>query len=191
MVVNATVQGADVRAAIAEMKQIDTKLFTKLKKDLKSEVDGVASDLHARFPSSGELSGLNYNGRTSYEKPGKARVAFTPGFARSGRLSSLFSIKLKMPETVGAWISEMAGMRGIVRIGSMSRQYRGPLGEPKQHRLNGQGAYLIDRLDRRTPMKGRGGRYGWAYFVTKKNELHLKGIEIMNRAIDELNRGRL
>lgn len=191
MVVKAVVQGADVRAAIADIKSVDSKLFTQLKRDIKKDVDGVANSLLAKFPQEGELSGLNFRGRTSYQKPPKAVSAFTPGFARSGRVSSLLSIKLKMPETVGAWISEMAGMRGIARIGGQSRTYRGPLGEMKSHRLNGQGAYLIDRLDRRTAMKGRGGRYGWAYFVSKKDELHRKGIEIMNNAIDKFNRGAL
>lgn len=189
MVVKATISGQAVREAIAELKEIDPKLYSVLRKDIKTSVDGVASGIVQAFPQNGELSGLNFNGRTSYSKPLKATPSFTPGRARAGRVSSLISIKLKLnSDRVGAWISEMAGMRGQVRVGGQSRVYPGILGEPKSHRLNGQGAYLIDRLNRRTPMSGRGGRYGWAYFVSKKDDLHNTGIQILERAVDELNR---
>jgi len=189
MVVKASISGQAVREAIAELKEIDPKLYSALRKDIKGSADGVASGIVQAFPSKGELSGLNFNGRTSYSKPLKATPSFTPGRARAGRVSSLISIKLKLnSDRVGAWISEMAGMRGQVRVGGQSRTYPGILGEPKSHRLNGQGAYLIDRLNRRTPMGGRGGRYGWAYFVSKKDDLHNTGIQILERAVDELNR---
>lgn len=191
MVVKVTVDGAAVRKAIAELKEVDPKLFSQLKKDIKGSVDGVASGLVAQFPERGELSGLNFNGRTSYVKPGRASSSFTPGRARAGKVSSLISIKLKMnSDRVGAWISEMAGMRGVVRVGGQSRAYPGPLGEMKSHRLNGQGAYLIDRLNQRAPLKGKGGRYGWAYFVSKKNDLHNDGIRILEKAVADLNRSK-
>lgn len=187
MVVKATVDGSAVRAAIAELKQIDPKLVTALRRDIKTELGGVASGIEAAFPAEGELSGLNGRGRTSYVKP-RAVVAFLPGYARAGKVSTLIGIKVKIAkDQVGAWISEMAGMRGVVRIGGQSRTYRGPLGENKSHRLNGQGAYLIDRLNRRSPMAGRGGRYGWKYFNSQKDDVRERGVRILERAVSALN----
>lgn len=187
MVVKATVDGSAVRRAIAELKEIDPKLVTALRRDIKSELSGVASGIESAFPNSGELSGLNGRGRTSYSKP-SASVAFLPGYGRAGKASTLIGIKVKIAkDQIGAWISELAGMRGIVRIGGQSRTYRGPLGENKSHRLNGQGAYLIDRLNRRSPMPGRGGRYGWKYFLSQKDDVRSRGIRILERAVSALN----
>ena len=187
MVVKATVDGAAVRRAIAELKEIDPKLVTALRRDIKSELSGVASGIEAAFPAEGELSGMNARGRTAYAKP-RAAVAFLPGYARKGKASTLIGIKVKIPkDAVGAWIAEMAGMRGVARIGFQSRKYTGALGETKSHRLNGQGAYLIDRLNRRTPMAGRGGRYGWKYFNSQKDDVKTRGIRILERAVTVLN----
>lgn len=187
MVVTATVDGSAVRKAIAELKEIDPKLVSALRRNIKAELNGVASGIESAFPNEGELSGLNGRGRTAYSKP-SAAVAFLPGYGRAGKASTLIGIKVKIgKDAVGAWISEMAGMRGIARIGGQSRTYRGPLGENKSHRLNGQGAYLIDRLNRRSPMAGRGGRYGWKYFLSQKDDVRTRGIRILEQAVSALN----
>jgi hypothetical protein len=187
MVVKATVDGSAVRYAITELKEIDPKLVTALRRDIRNELSGVASGIEAAFPADGELSGMNGRGRTSYLKP-TASVAFTPGYSRAGRASTLIGIKVKIPKNqVGAWIAEMAGMRGVARIGGRSRIYKDQLGQDKSHSLNGQGAYLIDRLNRRTPMVGHGGRYGWKYFSSQKDDVRLKGIRILERAVTALN----
>ena len=187
MVVKVTVDGAAVREAIAQIKEIDPKLYTALRRDIRSELSGLASGIEASYPAQGELSGLNGRGRTSYAKP-SASVMFTPGVARRGRVSTLIGIRVKVPSSqVGARIAELAGMRGVVQMSGQSRTYTGPLGEPKSHRLNGQGAYLIDRLNRRSPLAGRGGRYGWKYFVSQKNDVREKGIRILERAVQVLN----
>ena len=120
MVVKATVDGSAVRKAIAELKEIDPKLVTALRRDIKNELAGVASGIESAFPEQGELSGMNGRGRTSYSKP-SAAVAFTPGYGRAGKVSTLIGIKVKIPKNqVGAWIAEMAGMRGVrVLVGSL------------------------------------------------------------------------
>lgn len=183
MVVKATVDGSAVREAIAELKLIDPKLFNGLKKDIRADLSGLASGIERAFPEEGELSGLRYRGRTSYRKP-RITISVTPG--RTSR--TIVAIKAIIPSNqVGAKIAEMAGMRGIVKIGGQSRGYKGELGQPKSHRLNGQGAYLIDRLNRRSPLAGRGGRYGWSYFNSQKNDVRDKGERILNRIVTQLN----
>jgi hypothetical protein len=187
MVVKMTVDGSAVREAIAQLKEIDPKLYTALRRDMRTELSGLASGIESSFPGEGELSGLNFRGRTSYLKP-TASVMFTPGVARRGRVSTLIGIRVKIPANqVGAKIAEFAGMRGIVKMSGESRSYTGQLGESKTHRLNGQGAYLIDRLDRRSPLAGRGGRYGWRYFNSQKDDVRYKGIRILERAVQVLN----
>jgi len=183
MVVKATVDGSAVRRAIAELKEIDPKLVTALRRDIRSELRGLASGIESAWPESGELSGLNGNGRTSYQKP-KVSISISTGVSAK----TLVAIKAVIPTNkVGSKIAEMAGMRGVVRIGGQSRSYRGQLGETKSHRLNGQGAYLIDRLNRRSPMPGRGGRYGWKYFNSQKDDVRRRGIRILENVVAALN----
>jgi hypothetical protein len=187
MAVTMMVDGSAVREAITQLKEIDPKLYTALRRDIRNELAGLASGIEGSYPAEGELSGMNGRGRTSYAKP-SASVMFAPGVARRGRVSTLIGIRVKVPSAqVGARIAELAGMRGIVQMSGQSRTYTGPLGEPKSHRLNGQGAYLIDRLNRRSPLAGRGGRYGWKYFVSQKDEVREKGIRILERAVQVLN----
>jgi hypothetical protein len=182
MVVKATVDGSAVRKAIAELKEIDPKLVTALRRDIRGELRGLASGLESAWPEQGELSGLNGVGRTSYSKP-KVNIAITPG----AKSKTLVAIKAVIPTNqVGAKIAELAGMRGVVRIGGQSRTYNW-LGTPKSHMLNGQGAYLIDRLNQRSPMPGRGGRYGWKYFNSQKDDVRERGIRILERAVTALN----
>jgi hypothetical protein len=190
MAVDVVIDGAAVREAIAELKKVEPALEKALRRDLKSSLSGLASGIGGSFPSQGELSGMNdHLGRTRYQKP-RASASFTPGVARRGRVSSLFGVRVKGSKTaVGAWLSEMAGMRGIANVGGMSRSYT-KNGVPAQHRLSGQGAYMIDRLNRRTAMIGRGGRYGWAYFSKRKGAFRDKGLKILNKAVDALNRSK-
>lgn len=194
MTVKVVVDGAAVREAIAELKKIEPALQRALRRDLKSSLTGLAAGVGNAFPAQGELSGLNYSGRTRYEKP-RASASFTPGVARRGKTSTLFGIRVKGTKTaVGAWLAEMAGMRGVSVSGGLTRtysKYGSPVsaaGKPYQHRKANQGAFLIDRLDRRTPMKGRGGRYGWAYFSKRKGPFREKGLKVLNKAVDALNR---
>ena len=181
------IQGADIRAALADLKEVEPKLYNSLRKDLRSAMGGLASRVQGAFPPAAQLSGFNHLGRTAYEAP-KASATFTPGRSRRGGTTSLMGIRVKIPAArVGAWLSEMAGMRGVARVGGQSRGYT-KNGAAAVHRLNGQGAYMIDRLNRRTPMKGRGGRYGWAEFVQGKAEVRTKGLMILENAVGELNR---
>lgn len=182
MVVKATVDGSAVRKAIAELKEIDPKLVTALRRDIRNEVKGLASNIESAWPDEGELSGLNGVGRTSYRKP-RVTVAITPG----EKARTLIAIKAVIPSNqVGAKIAELAGMRGVARVGGRSRSYNW-LGQPKSHTLNGQGAYLIDRLNRRSPLAGRGGRYGWKYFISQKDDVRERGIRILERVVTALN----
>lgn len=180
------VDGASVRDAIAELKTIDPKLVTGLRKDMRTGLGGPAKAIENAWPSQSPLSGMNGRGRTSYQ-PVSTSVAFTPGVARRGKVSTLLGIKAKIPKSaVGGWIGEMAGMRGRFSSGK-TRSYTKNFGE-QTHTLNGQGEAMVTALNQKYPMSGRGGRWGWRKFVNMKDNIQNIGINILEKHVAILNR---
>jgi hypothetical protein len=185
--VKPTIDGSAVREAIRELKKIDPKLVKALRKDLRNSLQSLASGIAGSWPADAPLSGMKHTGRTAYQ-PVTASASFTPGIARRGKASSLFGVRVRIPDNrVGAWLAEMGGMRGEAYISGYTRVYT-KNSKPARHKMSGQGAYMIDRINRRTPMKGRGGRYGWAYFVGQKKDVRDKGIRILEKAVEAINR---
>ena len=188
MVVKATVDGSAVRQAIAELKEIDPKLFTALKKDLRSSMAGAASDVQNAWPNTSPLSGMANGSRTGYSKPGTS-FSFTPGRPRRGGVSSLMAIRIKIPKNnVGAWIGEMAGLRNNFRS-DWSREYV-KMGTPMQHKLRGQGQAMVRVLNSRFGSSINGGRWGWKKFVTIKKDIRKTGLEILENAVEKMNRSQ-
>jgi hypothetical protein len=187
MVVKVSIDGDAVRGAIADLKAIDPKLVKDLRTNIRGAFSGVAAGVKNAFPNEAPLSGMKHFGRTAYAPPDTS-VSFTPGATRRGRASSLMSIRVKIPKNaVGSWIAEMAGMRGVVRDSGRSRSFT-RLGETISYQMNGQGAYFIDRLNRRSPLVGKGGRYGWKYFKAHLPGLREQGMKILYEAVADLDK---
>ena len=190
----ATVDGRAVADAIAELKEIDSKLYTALRSELRTSLGGPAKAIQSGWPARVDSpSGLNRLGRTSYS-PATTSVAFTPGRARRGAVSTLIAITAKIPKNqVGAWIGEMAGLRGNYGSGD-SRTYSkngsstDSKGRPYKHRLNGQGEALVDALNAKYGSADKGGRWGWRKFVNMKSNIQGIGIGILENYVAKLNR---
>jgi hypothetical protein len=190
--IKATLNGDDVRRAIADLKQIDPKMEVFLKRDIRSALSGPASAIEGAFPASSPLSGFGASATTkSYQKP-KATVSVTPGRARPGRVSSLVAIKILLPKSsnkefvAGAWIAEMAGLRRDYKDG-YSREYTKNFGRQK-HKLNGQGEAMVQALNQRYGRADKGGRFGWRKFVNMKSNIQKIGIGILEDYVSKLNR---
>ena len=188
----ATLNGDDIRRAIAELNEIDPKMEVYLKRDIRKGLVGPAAAIENAWPASSPLSGFNASATTkAYQKP-KASVSVTPGRARPGRVSTLIAIKIILPKTAsksvvaGAWIAEMAGLRGDYKSGQ-SRQYRKNFGL-MSHRLNGQGEAMVNALNQRYGSADKGGRFGWRKFVNMKNNIQNIGINILEDYVNQLNR---
>lgn len=187
----ATVSGDAVRAAIAQLKEIDPKMEIYLKRDIRSALSGPAAAIQKAYPGSLQTpSGkpmMHRFGPTQYDGNVRAAPSVTPGVARRGRVSTLISIKLKIPKgSAGAWIAEMAGMRGNYKSGE-SRTYNKGFGS-QTHTLNGQGEALVNALNQKYGSAEKGGRFGWRKFVNMKSNIQNIGIGILEDYVSKLNR---
>ncbi len=183
----ATVDGRAIADAIAELKQIDPKLYTALRAELRTGLGGPAKAIQSGWPAKVDSpSGMNRLGRSGYA-PATTSVAFTPGRARRGAVSTLIGITAKIPKNqVGAWIGEMAGLRGNYGTGR-SREYSKGFGT-QSHALNGQGMALVDALNAKYGSADKGGRWGWRKFVNMKSNIQGIGIGILENYVAKLNR---
>lgn len=185
----AVVDGRAIADAIAELKTIDPKLYTALRAELRTSLGGPAKAIESGWPSRVDSpSGMNGLGRSGYS-PVTTSVAFTPGRARRGAVSTLIGITAKIPKNkVGAWIGEMAGLRGRYSSGR-SREYAKGFGV-QSHALNGQGMAMVDALNQKYGSSDRGGRWGWRKFVNMKSNIQGIGINILEKHVAILNRGK-
>lgn len=185
----ATVDGRAISDAISELKAIDPKLYTALRAELRTSLGGPAKAIQNGWPAKVDSpSGMNRLGRSGYA-PVTTSVAFTPGRARRGAVSTLIGITAKIPKNqVGAWIGEMAGLRGNYGTGR-SREYTKGFGT-QSHALNGQGMALVDALNAKYGSADRGGRWGWRKFVNMKSNIQGIGIGILEKHVAMLNRGK-
>jgi hypothetical protein len=132
----------DVRRALKALKEIDPQIVKDLRKELRSKLSPIAQQVAAAVPLDPPLSGMRNNGATRWSGA-SGKTSFTPGRSKKTG-NSLVAVRVQPKEGRGVYIAELAGSRSS---GSTA---------------NGQN--LIQVLNQRQPMKGKGGRYIYAKF---------------------------
>jgi hypothetical protein len=168
MVIRPTMRADGVREVLAELKKLSPDLVKQLRKDLRSGVQPTVKAVVAAFPSAPPLSGMANNGRLRWSKV-RGSVSITPGRSRRyARTSSLVSIKTVGDPDAGVRMAELAGSRSN---GSTP-----------------QGQNMIAVLNRRNPMKGRGGRYAFDTFRKNRDQVVEVADKIIRQYADMVSR---
>jgi hypothetical protein len=151
MVVRPTLRAEGVREVIAELKKVSPELVKQLRKDLRSGVQPTAKAVTAAYPKAAPLSGMVNEGRLRWGRV-RGSVSITPGRSRKYRqTSSLVAIKTTGTPDAGVRMAELAGSRSD---GSTP-----------------QGQNMIAVLNRRYPMRGRGGRFAFDTFRKNRDQV--------------------
>lgn len=160
------VKGDDIRRTIATLKEVDPKLVTALRKDMRSDIKPYAEQVKQAEPKAVDVpSGFLGPRNETRWTPSKATVSFTPGKRRKARSgeSALVSIMMNPVESKarGSYIMELAGTR---TSGSTP-----------------QGKHLISFLKGRfTNNNPKGGRFFWQKFYSMKPQLFALGQKSVN-----------
>lgn len=141
-----------VDQTIATLRLVEGSFVTQARRDLRSAAEPVATNIMNWIPDAPPLSGMKHNGRTSWNRSNIKATVKTSFSKRAARNEhSLVSIwvggKKGTKGAAALQIADMAGRRNQVSTGS-SRKYT-KNGKTVTHRLNGQGAALIDGLGKR------------------------------------------
>ena len=161
MVVRPTVRAEGVREVLAELKKVSPDLVKQLRKDLRAGVQPTVKAVVAAYPVAPPLSGMANEGRLRWGRV-RGSVSITPGRSRKYRqTSSLVAIKTTGNPDAGVRMAELAGSRSN---GSTP-----------------QGQNMIAVLNRRQPMRGRGGRYAFDAFRKNRDQVVQVADEIIRR----------
>lgn len=161
MVVRPTMRAEGVREVIAELKKLSPDLVKQLRKELRSGVQPTVKAVVAAYPVASPLSGMVNDGRLQWGRV-RGSVSITPGRSRKyQRTSSLVSIKTTGSPDAGVRMAELAGSRS--------------------NGSSPQGQNMIAVLNRRHPMKGRGGRFAFDTFRKNRDQVVEVADEIIRR----------
>lgn len=157
------------RKALALLKDIEPDVQKELARELKSGLIGVAQQVASAVPAQAPLSGMDNNGRTAWSRT-TGKVSFTPGKSRKNA-TSLVSIRADFgTKSAGVSIAELAGSRSTG--------------------FDNRGRALIEQLNTRKQMKGKGGRYAYAQFRFLRPDIVRIATDIINGTFKKFE-GRL
>lgn len=152
------VDAKQFRNALKMLKAIEPDSQKILGRELKTKLQPMAVEIADSIPDVAPLSGFNNAGRTAWSAV-RGRTAFTPGRSRRNA-TNLVSIRVEDESDVGVKIAELAGSRSPGKTNS--------------------GRAMIEQLNRRNPMKGKGGRYAYAKFRFLRPNAVKIATEIIN-----------
>jgi hypothetical protein len=155
------IDAREFRKVLSVLKKIEPDTQKELARELKSNLIGVAQQVASAVPVQAPLSGLDNNGRTAWSRT-TGKVSFTPGKSRTNA-KSLVSIRADFGnKSAGVAIAELAGSRSTG--------------------FDNRGRSLIEQLNTRKQMKGKGGRYAYAQFRLLRPDIVRIATEIINKS---------
>jgi hypothetical protein len=160
------VDADELRIVLKVLKQINPTVNKDLGKYLKTRLAPIAEQVASAAPQEAPLSGFANRGPTGYKAP-KGKISFTPGKGRRNA-TNLLSIRVDAGKQRGFYIAELAGSRSAG--------------------LTNSGRALIEQLNNRSVMKGKGGRYAYKQFRFLRPDIVRIATEVVNQSMRELER---
>lgn len=160
------VDASELRKVLKVLKAIDPETSASLRTNLKGPLVPIAQQVASATPQEAPLSGFANNGPTGYAAP-KGKVSYTPGKGRTGA-KNLISLRIDSGKKRGFYIAELAGSRSSGYTAS--------------------GRALIEQLNARYPMKGKGGRFAYKQFRFIRPDVVRIATDILNKTFKDLER---
>lgn len=172
------VRADDLRAAIAQLSEVEPKVDLQLKRDLKKTADQVAKNIQSNISAIKPLSGMTKQTAYALTFTGaKATASYSIRGDRRRDVTSLFSIKVSS-KTPGYIVMEFAGNPNAKARQSIASRTKWGGSEPG----GPQGQHLIAHMVWKFgPLKGKGGnRIAWKMFMRQQGSLRSAAIKILD-----------
>jgi len=183
-----TVNAEKIREAVAELRKIEGEQVKLLRQELRSKISPFAKEIAQNVPQEPPLSNFAHDGVTSWSDV-TPKISFTPGRSRKTG-NHLVSIRIQpRAGKRGLYIAELAGSRNQVsgrNRGYVRQTSSGPV-TVRPHGTN-SGRALIQNLNSRFKMKGRGGRFAYTKFRSLRPMAVQLATGTIKRYMEKVNR---
>lgn len=163
------VRADGVREMLAQLKEIDPKLVTQFRKELRGTAKDMASIIQSRIQVTPPLSNMKPTmgvaGRSLIWQGAKTRVSISMAGSRRRDVTPLLAIKVDSPKGAPGYIAaESAGSQGA--SGNTP-----------------QGTHFIAMMTQKFgPLKGKGGnRIAWKYFWAQRALLNRAAASVIDK----------
>lgn len=185
----------DYRDMIKTINQVQPTLIKDLKKNIRSIAAPAQSAVKQRIPSVAPLSGMmrvHHGTKTwNYGAPAKSVLIDVRNSGKPNKKGYITLGRLRV-RSVGTVLADMSGRSGkyvdkwTATKPYMYRYYKNgqAIDAPRAHRINGQGARMIDKLNER---KGTASRFAWPAFEQAQPEIRAKAQLAIRRTFDLLH----
>ncbi len=185
----------DYKEMIKTIRQVEPTLMKDLRKNIREIAAPAQSAVKRNIPQVAPLSGMirvHHGTKTwNFGAPARSVLIDVRNNGRANRKGFVTLGRLRI-RSVGTVIADMSGRSGkfidkyTATRPYMYRYYRNgqPIDAPRVHRINGQGARMIDKLNER---KGKASRFAWPAFEQAQPELRAKANQAIKRTFDLLH----
>lgn len=135
-----------IREALNTLAKFDKDLVKELRQDLAKVSSPLISEIRSNIPSYPNIRGFNHNGRTAWpQSVGDVKIKTKLNTSRTRRGLQQSTVKISIINA-GLQIADFAGNRNEIKTSGRTRSYRKG-NVIMSHRLNGQGRFMIERLN--------------------------------------------
>lgn len=169
------------------LQRINPSLSKEIRRQFRALAKPAVDEIEKAKPKRGSFpEGFQHSGRTGANAVKKVKINFNTRRARNRNLAqgaqyeTLGTIRIQSADAATA-IADMAGKVGNVQTSGRSRAYAR---RPNGHALNGQGGYMIRKLNQ----LGRPSRFMWPGAERGLNETENEFVQLARRVEQEINR---
>ena len=156
-----------IRKALSVLKETEPTVIKDMRADLRSKLSNIAKQTAEAVPTRPPLSGMGNSGPTGWTTV-RASISATPGRSRKTG-NHLVSIRITpRGKQRGLYIGELAGSRS--------------------GGIQARGRKLIDVLNSRFPMTGKGGRFAYNKFRLLRPDAVRIATGIVNNTVQKLDK---
>lgn len=185
----------DYRTMVRTIRKVEPELIKRMRKNIREVAAPAQSAVKQNIPSVAPLSGMirvHHGTKTwNYGAPAKSVVTDVKTSGRTNKKGYVTLGRLRVRSGATA-IADMAGRSGnhvnkwTATRPYMYRYYRNgqPIDAPRQHRINDQGARMIDKLNERYK---KASRFAWPAFEKIQPAVRAKAMVVLSKLADDYN----
>lgn len=185
----------DWKEMIKTMRDADVNIMNDIRTNIREIVEPAQSAVKKNIPQTQPISGMlriHHGTKTwNYQYPAKSVILDVRRSGKTSKKGYVTLVRLRV-RSVGTVIADMAGRSGrsidkyTATKPYMYRYYKNgqAIDAPRVHRINGQGARMIDKLNER---RGTASRFAWPAFEGAQAEVAAKTKKSIERTFDFIN----